>query len=105
MAKLLVLTVTVKQNGSVGAAISRNMAASLRISAKSLGKNQRSKIINKSCSKYRALPSSLTQALLTATASHYSPVCSCWRQKGVVMWVKEKTHAAGRVGSPSLGKV
>lgn len=37
MARLLMQTVMVKQIGYMGAIISRNMAASLRMSAKSLG--------------------------------------------------------------------
>lgn len=41
MARLLMQTVTVKQRGNMGATISRNMATSLRMSAKSLGKGIR----------------------------------------------------------------
>lgn len=38
LARLLMQTVMVKQKGKMGAIISRNMAMSLRMSAKSLGK-------------------------------------------------------------------
>lgn len=41
LARLLVETVIVKQIGYTGAIISRNMATSLRMSAKSLGRDQR----------------------------------------------------------------
>lgn len=47
MARLLILTVMVKKTGYIGAIISRNIAISLRTSAKSLGKNQRLEVINK----------------------------------------------------------
>ena len=46
LARLLILTVMVKKTGYIGAIISRNIAISLRTSAKSLGKDQRLEVIN-----------------------------------------------------------
>lgn len=46
LARLLILTVMVKKIGYMGAIISRNIAISLRTSAKSLEKDQRLEVIN-----------------------------------------------------------
>lgn len=73
LARLLVQTIMVKKIGYMGAIISRNMATSLRISAKSLGRgtDQRLEIRREETSIIALLPS---QPLLTSTAWRCSPV-------------------------------
>lgn len=99
LARLLVQTVMVKKMGYMGAIISRNMATSLRMSAKSLGGgDQRSEVRDLH---YRRLPSPLSRPLLTSTAWHCSPVYSCWGgEVGLQSELKEKTHSVGSAGHP-----
>lgn len=78
LARLLVLTVMVKKIGYMGAIISRNMAVSLRMSAKSLWEGPEVRGHKQETYNSRFSPTFAPPSLLTSTALHCNPICSCW---------------------------